>query len=217
MSTDVLTVTCDVSVNKIPPISASHKHPNVRLDVEPCCSDCVLLNTSLAKRRSAPPLQRTDSSASCSSASVTSQSKELANGDCADTATGAAQRGKKRKRPCAPVSTATTTANATSSSNDTGSSLPSSTCCSDEDSRDDFVATSSAASSAPSASPNDFVALVRPHTAEWSGADESLFRLFRSLYHDNFCTLAKLIETKSCKQVRGLNDVTLRGCVCVNG
>uniref|UniRef100_A0AAY5EH74 [histone H3]-lysine(27) N-trimethyltransferase n=1 Tax=Electrophorus electricus TaxID=8005 RepID=A0AAY5EH74_ELEEL len=36
---------------------------------------------------------------------------------------------------------------------------------------------------------------------QWSGADESLFRVLHGTYYNNFCSIARLIGTKTCKQV----------------
>ena len=36
----------------------------------------------------------------------------------------------------------------------------------------------------------------------WNGAESSLYRVLRSVYQSNFCTIAKLIKTKSCQEVR---------------
>ncbi|KAM9296675.1 histone-lysine N-methyltransferase EZH1, partial [Gastrophryne carolinensis] len=36
---------------------------------------------------------------------------------------------------------------------------------------------------------------------EWSGAEESLFRVFHGTYLNNFCSIARLMGTKTCKQV----------------
>ncbi|KAG8446618.1 hypothetical protein GDO86_014173 [Hymenochirus boettgeri] len=36
---------------------------------------------------------------------------------------------------------------------------------------------------------------------EWSGAEESLFRVFHGTYFNNFCYIARLMGTKTCKQV----------------
>ncbi|KAM9775077.1 histone-lysine N-methyltransferase EZH2 [Syngnathus typhle] len=36
---------------------------------------------------------------------------------------------------------------------------------------------------------------------EWSGADASLFRVLIGTYYDNYCAIARLIETKTCRQV----------------
>lgn len=38
-------------------------------------------------------------------------------------------------------------------------------------------------------------------TSEWTGAEESLFRVLLSTFHNNYCVIARLIETKTCKQV----------------
>ena len=37
---------------------------------------------------------------------------------------------------------------------------------------------------------------------QWSGAEESLFRVLHGTYFNNFCSIARLIGTKNCKQVR---------------
>ncbi|XP_061556596.1 histone-lysine N-methyltransferase EZH1 isoform X1 [Phycodurus eques] len=37
--------------------------------------------------------------------------------------------------------------------------------------------------------------------AEWSGAEESLFRVLHGTYFNNFCSIARLIGTKNCKEV----------------
>lgn len=36
---------------------------------------------------------------------------------------------------------------------------------------------------------------------EWSGAEASLFRVLIGTYYDNFCAIARLIGTKTCRQV----------------
>ncbi|TNM96943.1 hypothetical protein fugu_015099 [Takifugu bimaculatus] len=36
---------------------------------------------------------------------------------------------------------------------------------------------------------------------QWSGAEESLFRVLHGTYFNNFCSIARLIGTKNCKQV----------------
>ncbi|KAJ8320125.1 hypothetical protein KUTeg_001712 [Tegillarca granosa] len=37
--------------------------------------------------------------------------------------------------------------------------------------------------------------------AEWSGSEESMFRVLHDVYRNNYCSIAKLIGTKDCKQV----------------
>lgn len=38
---------------------------------------------------------------------------------------------------------------------------------------------------------------------EWNGAEASLFRVLIGTYYDNFCAIARLIGTKTCRQVSG--------------
>ena len=38
-------------------------------------------------------------------------------------------------------------------------------------------------------------------TPEWTGADESLFRVLLDMYRNNYCNIAKIIGTKNCRQV----------------
>ncbi|XP_066441473.1 histone-lysine N-methyltransferase EZH2 isoform X2 [Eleutherodactylus coqui] len=40
-----------------------------------------------------------------------------------------------------------------------------------------------------------------PENVEWSGAEASLFRVLIGTYYDNFCAIARLIGTKTCRQV----------------
>lgn len=40
-----------------------------------------------------------------------------------------------------------------------------------------------------------------PTKAEWSGAEESLFRVVADMYRNNYCALSKLIGSKTCRQV----------------
>ncbi|MGH0166428.1 UNVERIFIED_CONTAM: hypothetical protein FKN15_050788 [Acipenser sinensis] len=37
---------------------------------------------------------------------------------------------------------------------------------------------------------------------QWNGAEESLFRVLQGTYYNNFCSIARLIGTKTCRQVR---------------
>ncbi|MGH0163779.1 UNVERIFIED_CONTAM: hypothetical protein FKN15_062282 [Acipenser sinensis] len=39
-----------------------------------------------------------------------------------------------------------------------------------------------------------------PENVDWSGADASLFRVLIGTYYDNFCAIARLIGTKTCRQ-----------------
>ncbi|KAJ8376556.1 hypothetical protein SKAU_G00071360 [Synaphobranchus kaupii] len=40
-----------------------------------------------------------------------------------------------------------------------------------------------------------------PENVDWSGADASLFRVLIGTYYDNFCAIARLIGSKTCRQV----------------
>ncbi|XP_063079907.1 histone-lysine N-methyltransferase EZH1 isoform X2 [Engraulis encrasicolus] len=40
-----------------------------------------------------------------------------------------------------------------------------------------------------------------PEEQQWSGAEESLFRVLHGTYFNNFCSISRLIGTKTCKQV----------------
>ncbi|KAM6201108.1 histone-lysine N-methyltransferase EZH2 isoform 5-T5 [Rhynchocyon petersi] len=40
-----------------------------------------------------------------------------------------------------------------------------------------------------------------PESVEWSGAEASMFRVLIGTYYDNFCAIARLIGTKTCRQV----------------
>ncbi|KPP73292.1 hypothetical protein Z043_107628 [Scleropages formosus] len=40
-----------------------------------------------------------------------------------------------------------------------------------------------------------------PPPPQWSGAEESLFRVLHGTYYNNFCSIARLIGTKTCRQV----------------
>lgn len=48
---------------------------------------------------------------------------------------------------------------------------------------------------------------------EWTGAEESLFRVFHGTYFNNFCSIARLLGTKTCKQVGAQS----RRCSCQRG
>ena len=41
-----------------------------------------------------------------------------------------------------------------------------------------------------------------PENVEWRGAEASMFRVLIGTYYDNFCAIARLIGTKTCRQVR---------------
>lgn len=49
-----------------------------------------------------------------------------------------------------------------------------------------------------------------PENVEWSGAEASMFRVLIGTYYDNFCAIARLIGTKTCRQVSISDKDTVR-------
>ncbi|XP_051014633.1 histone-lysine N-methyltransferase EZH1 isoform X2 [Acomys russatus] len=81
---------------------------------------------------------------------------------------------------------------------------------SDRDTGNDWASSSSEANSrcqtptkqkASPAPPQLCVVETPAEPAEWTGAEESLFRVFHGTYFNNFCSIARLLGTKTCKQV----------------
>ncbi|XP_061444148.1 histone-lysine N-methyltransferase EZH1 isoform X4 [Rhineura floridana] len=81
---------------------------------------------------------------------------------------------------------------------------------SDRDTGNDWASSSSEANSrcqTPTkqklspASSQPFMADMPLEPVEWTGAEESLFRVFHGTYFNNFCSIARLLGTKTCKQV----------------
>ncbi|XP_063485090.1 histone-lysine N-methyltransferase EZH1 isoform X4 [Symphalangus syndactylus] len=81
---------------------------------------------------------------------------------------------------------------------------------SDRDTGNDWASSSSEANSrcqtptkqkASPAPPQLCVVEAPSEPVEWTGAEESLFRVFHGTYFNNFCSIARLLGTKTCKQV----------------
>ncbi|XP_055244049.1 histone-lysine N-methyltransferase EZH1 isoform X2 [Gorilla gorilla gorilla] len=81
---------------------------------------------------------------------------------------------------------------------------------SDRDTSNDWASSSSEANSrcqtptkqkASPAPPQLCVVEAPSEPVEWTGAEESLFRVFHGTYFNNFCSIARLLGTKTCKQV----------------
>ncbi|KAL1779156.1 histone-lysine N-methyltransferase EZH1 isoform X1 [Sigmodon hispidus] len=81
---------------------------------------------------------------------------------------------------------------------------------SDRDTGNDWASSSSEANSrcqtptkqkGSPAPPQLCVVEAPSEPVEWTGAEESLFRVFHGTYFNNFCSIARLLGTKTCKQV----------------
>ncbi|XP_023366748.1 histone-lysine N-methyltransferase EZH1 [Otolemur garnettii] len=81
---------------------------------------------------------------------------------------------------------------------------------SDRDTGNDWASSSSEANSrcqtptkqkSSPAPPQLCVVEAPSEPVEWTGAEESLFRVFHGTYFNNFCSIARLLGTKTCKQV----------------
>ncbi|GAB1296859.1 Histone-lysine N-methyltransferase EZH1 [Apodemus speciosus] len=84
---------------------------------------------------------------------------------------------------------------------------------SDRDTGNDWASSSSEANSrcqtptkqkASPAPPQLCVVEAPSEPVEWTGAEESLFRVFHGTYFNNFCSIARLLGTKTCKQALSL-------------
>nr|XP_060637264.1 histone-lysine N-methyltransferase EZH1 isoform X1 [Anolis sagrei ordinatus] len=110
---------------------------------------------------------------------------------------------RRRKHP--PLNAPSSSSNASAStSNETKEGD------SDKDTGNDWASSSSEANSRcqtptkPKLSPatsQPFMSDMPMEPVEWTGAEESLFRVFHGTYFNNFCSIARLLGTKTCKQV----------------
>uniref|UniRef100_A0A671XAD5 [histone H3]-lysine(27) N-trimethyltransferase n=1 Tax=Sparus aurata TaxID=8175 RepID=A0A671XAD5_SPAAU len=69
----------------------------------------------------------------------------------------------------------------------------------DEDKKDDN--TSSSEGNSRCQTPVKMKLTGEAEAVDWSGAEASLFRVLIGTYYDNFCAIARLIGTKTCRQV----------------
>uniref|UniRef100_A0AAV2KHB3 EZH1/2 MCSS domain-containing protein n=1 Tax=Knipowitschia caucasica TaxID=637954 RepID=A0AAV2KHB3_KNICA len=101
------------------------------------------------------------------------------------------QRSRKRKKAPRP----------------TGHSCPGPSCEEGKDGDSDHETTSSSEANSRSQTPTklrvgeDSEPEPRGCVLEWSGAEESLFRVLHGTYFNNFCSIARLIGSKNCKEV----------------
>ncbi|XP_063063420.1 histone-lysine N-methyltransferase EZH2 isoform X2 [Engraulis encrasicolus] len=69
----------------------------------------------------------------------------------------------------------------------------------DDDKKDETTSSSEANSRCQT--PVKLKLSVEGEDVEWSGAEASLFRVLIGTYYDNYCAIARLITTKTCRQV----------------
>ncbi|XP_070584881.1 histone-lysine N-methyltransferase EZH1 isoform X2 [Erythrolamprus reginae] len=109
---------------------------------------------------------------------------------------------RRRRNPNASATASTSAAASTSAEAKEGDS--------DRDTGNDWASSSSEANSRcqtptkPKMSPSSsqpFMSDVPLEPVEWTGAEETLFRVFHGTYFNNFCSIARLLGTKTCKQV----------------
>ncbi len=50
---------------------------------------------------------------------------------------------------------------------------------------------------------------------QWSGGEESLFRVLHGTYYNNFCSIARIIGTKTCREVRTQMKMNWRLYMCL--
>lgn len=108
---------------------------------------------------------------------------------------------RRRRHPVVSASCSNTSASAMAETKEGDS---------DRDTGNDWASSSSEANSrcqtptkqkASPAPPQLCVVEAPSEPVEWTGAEESLFRVFHGTYFNNFCSIARLLGTKTCKQV----------------
>ncbi|XP_053118118.1 histone-lysine N-methyltransferase EZH1 isoform X2 [Hemicordylus capensis] len=112
---------------------------------------------------------------------------------------------RRRKHPTLSTTTTTSSSSASASASNEAKEGDS-----DRDTGNDWASSSSEANSrcqTPTkqklspASSQPFISDMPLEPVEWTGAEESLFRVFHGTYFNNFCSIARLLGTKTCKQV----------------
>uniref|UniRef100_A0A8C6XDX4 [histone H3]-lysine(27) N-trimethyltransferase n=1 Tax=Naja naja TaxID=35670 RepID=A0A8C6XDX4_NAJNA len=101
--------------------------------------------------------------------------------------------GRRRRRTPNPSASASSSAAASTSAEAKEGD-------SDRDTGNDWASSSSGMEKFPSSS-QPFMSDVPLEPVEWTGAEETLFRVFHGTYFNNFCSIARLLGTKTCKQV----------------
>uniref|UniRef100_S4RI70 Histone-lysine N-methyltransferase EZH2 n=1 Tax=Petromyzon marinus TaxID=7757 RepID=S4RI70_PETMA len=178
------------------PNTYKRKNPEVRMETEPCGVECFMHLV------------------------IRTPNKEFADSLTADRIKTPPKRQPGRRRGRQPNGGGTTsrpgtptTISATSVAGETGSSGKDTDSDHDgeeEDKKEDTASSSvlhGAATEETSSRCETPVRLKPSHSTdcadpvEWTGAEESLFRVLHGTFFNNFCAIARLIETKSCRQV----------------
>ncbi|XP_006807525.1 histone-lysine N-methyltransferase EZH2 [Neolamprologus brichardi] len=81
----------------------------------------------------------------------------------------------------------------------------------DEDKKDET--TSSSEGNSRCQTPVKMKLSSEAEAVEWSGAEASLFRVLIGTYYDNYCAIARLIGTKTCRQIISQDEADRRGKV----
>ncbi|XP_062377991.1 histone-lysine N-methyltransferase EZH2 isoform X3 [Sardina pilchardus] len=100
-------------------------------------------------------------------------------------------------RPSTP--TVSTDTKDTDSDREGGPDGPDSNDKDDDDKKDETTSSSEANSRCQT--PVKLKLSAEPEDVDWSGAEASLFRVLIGTYYDNYCAIARLIGTKTCRQV----------------
>ncbi|MBN3272869.1 EZH2 methyltransferase, partial [Polyodon spathula] len=109
------------------------------------------------------------------------------------------RRGRLPNSSSRPSTPTINTSEATDSDREAGGELGDSIDKDDDDKKDE---TSSSEANSRCQTPVKLkLSSEPPENVDWSGADASLFRVLIGTYYDNFCAIARLIGTKTCRQV----------------
>ncbi|CAM9332110.1 unnamed protein product [Lampetra planeri] len=160
------------------PNTYKRKNPEVRMETEPCGVECFMhLNGA----------------------------KEFADSLTADRIKTPPKRQPGRRRGRQPNGGGTTSRPGTPT---TISATSTKDTDSDHDGEEEDKKEDTASSSEETSSRCETPVRLKPsHSTdgadpvEWTGAEESLFRVLHGTFFNNFCAIARLIETKSCRQV----------------
>uniref|UniRef100_A0A4W4GGB0 Histone-lysine N-methyltransferase EZH2 n=1 Tax=Electrophorus electricus TaxID=8005 RepID=A0A4W4GGB0_ELEEL len=132
--------------------------------------------------------------------------REESAGGCAERAKTPLKRSTGRRRGRMPTNSRPSTPTVSAETKDTDSDREGGTDSNDcndkeDDDKKDETTSSSEANSRSQTPVKLKVSSEPPENVEWSGAEASLFRVLIGTYYDNFCAIARLISSKTCRQV----------------